>query len=378
MMKSFAKIILISFLSAIMGCLFMYAVLNLHPMAHGNAAASDLAAATVTSDRDAVVKAVKIISPAVVNIDTKAFRKVVNRTITPGDGFMREFFGDSIPFREYHEEIMPQKGMASGVIISSNGLILTNDHVVRGADEIIVTLGDKKQYKATLKGSDRISDIAILKIDANNLPVAAIGDSDSVEVGEWVIAVGNPYGYEHTVTVGVISGRKRHLSDSTKDYQDLLQTDAAINPGNSGGPLCDLDGRVIGINTAIVPFAQGIGFAIPINSVQKIRDVLIEKGKVSRPYIGIYMQEMTRELAEYLGTTYREGVLVMDVAPDGPAQKAGINKGDILLEVEKQKVKSPEEVRKLIQVKKIGDTVRLLVSTEKGQNVVSLKIGEMP
>jgi S1-C subfamily serine protease len=199
-----------------------------------------------------------------------------------------------------------------------------------------------------------------------------------VEVGEWVLAVGNPYGYDNTVTVGVISGRKRHLSDGSSDYQDLLQTDAAINPGNSGGPLVNLDGRVIGINTAIIPFAQGIGFAIPVNVVKNICAQLQTRGKVVRPYIGVYLQEFSRALADYLEVPFREGVLITGVMPGSPAEKGGLKKGAIVDEMDNRKVKTADDFRKAIQLHKVGDKVKLLVWSSGKQEVLTIIVGEMP
>jgi serine protease Do len=340
--------------------------------------ASEIAKAPITDDRNAVIKAVKMVSPSVVYIGTKVSRKSDRSSRDSMERFLREFFGNDAPLREYEERSAPSHGTASGVIISADGYILTNDHVVRGADEITVTLNDKRQFKGIIKGSDRISDIALVKIDASGLPVARLGDSDRVEVGEWVIAVGNPYGYDNTVTVGVISGRKRNLSDGSKEYQDLLQTDAAINPGNSGGPLANLDGEVIGINTAIIPFAQGIGFAIPVNAARKIEAQLQSKGKVVRPYVGIYMQEINDSIADYLRLPFKKGVLVSAVMQGSPAFSAGFQKGDVVLEVDGKKVEAPDEFRRVIQGHAIGDAIKVLVWRSGKQEVVNLKVGEMP
>ncbi|MHC9542495.1 MAG: S1C family serine protease [Vulcanimicrobiota bacterium] len=343
-----------------------------------SAAASELSRSPITDDRNAVINAVKKVSPSVVYIDTKVSRKSSRGSRDSMERFIREFFGNDIPFQEYEERTVPSHGTASGVIISADGYILTNDHVVRGADEITVTLNDKKQFKGIIKGSDRVSDIALVKIDASNLPVARLGDSDKVEVGEWVIAVGNPYGYDNTVTVGVISGRKRNLSDGSKEYQDLLQTDAAINPGNSGGPLVNLNGEVIGINTAIIPFAQGIGFAIPVNAARKIEAQLQAQGKVVRPYVGIYMQDIDDAIAGYLRLPFKKGVLISAVMQDSPAASAGIRKGDVVLEVDGKKVEAPDEFRRIIQSHGIGDAIRVLIWRSGKQEAVSLKVGEMP
>ncbi|MDQ7823837.1 MAG: trypsin-like peptidase domain-containing protein [Candidatus Eremiobacteraeota bacterium] len=380
MKQSIKTLFLVSFLSALTGCLLAWALylgpgcLEGRRLAYGQ----ERPPVRITDDRNAVIRAVKLISPAVVNIDTSSARKVTKSREFPAEKFFREFFGDSIPFNQYEEQIIPRKGKGSGVIISSDGYILTNDHVVRGADEILVTLSNKQQHKAVLKGADRVSDIAILKIEAKSLPVAKLGDSDRAEVGEWVIAVGNPYGYDHTVTAGVISGRGRNLSDGSKEYQDLLQTDAAINPGNSGGPLVNLDGEVIGINTAIMPFAQGIGFAIPINVARKIKDELATRGKISRPYMGVYMQELTPDLVDYLKLPFKEGIVVSGTVEGSPAESAGLRKGDVIQEIDRNRVKTADEIRKVVQSHKAGEEIRLLVWRSGKQEVVTVKIGEMP
>lgn len=380
MIKKLQNRAFMSIFSAIILCLIFFSVSqDENSLLKNTAYAETVNVAQITDDKNAVINAVKQISPSVVNIDTKSMKRFEQGSGNPQmDKFFKEFFGHEFFFREFGEQIIPQKGKGSGVIISADGLILTNDHVVRGADEVIVTLNDKKQYKGEIKGGDRISDIAIIKIKAENLPVAKLGNSDNVEVGEWVIAVGNPYGYDNTVTAGVISGRGRQLSDGVKEYQDLLQTDAAINPGNSGGPLVNLRGEVIGINTAIIPFAQGIGFAIPINLAKKIENELIVKGKVLRPYVGIMMQEMTPALAEYAGLKFKEGVIINSFVEGSPAEKANLKKGDIITEIDKQKVKTPDDVRSIIRSHKIGDELKFLVFRNGRYDAINVKVGEMP
>ncbi len=379
MKNLYLTIIIFALASALMASMGTYLLLESGGKhLASQASASELSRAQITDDRNAVINAVKKVSPSVVYIDTKMGRKNDRSSRDSMERFLREFFGNDVPLREYEERSAPSHGTASGVIISADGYIITNDHVVRGADEITVTLNDKRQFKGVVKGSDRVSDVALVKIDAKNLPVAKLGDSERVEVGEWVIAVGNPYGYDNTVTVGVISGRKRNLSDGSKEYQDLLQTDAAINPGNSGGPLVNLDGEVIGINTAIIPFAQGIGFAIPVNVAKKIEDQLQTKGKVVRPYVGIYMQDITDEIADYLKLPFKKGVLVSAVMQGSPAAMAGFQKGDVVIEVDGKKVEAPDEFRRIIQSHAIGDAIKALVWRSGKQEVVSLKVGEMP
>ena len=232
------------------------------------------------STANPVVPIVKKAAPAVVNIDVE---KTARRQVSPfpfdDDPFFKRFFGDG--FKEFSRSV-PMKGRGSGFIVSKEGLILTNNHVVDGVDKITVSLqlsdGSKKTYPAKLKGHDREYDLAVIKIDANEaLPVLELGDSDALEVGEFVVAIGNPFGFEQTVTAGVISAKNRSIHAQDVNFDDFLQTDAAINPGNSGGPLLDMNGKVVGINTAIIPYAQGLGFAIPVNKAKEIFSDLVEK-----------------------------------------------------------------------------------------------------
>ncbi len=325
---------------------------------------------------DAVVNAVKKLTPSVVYITT---RSVFNSGGVPPQvpEEFRWFFSE--PFN------MPQvrKGSGSGIIITSDGKILTNQHVIEGADQILVKVdtngsGRDRTYKAKVIGSDKLTDIAILKIDATNLKAAVLGDSDKTQIGEWVIAVGNPYGYEHTVTVGVLSAKGRDLTGMGREYPNLLQTDAAINPGNSGGPLANLKGEVIGVNTAIHRLGQGIGFAIPINRVKEIEKQLIANGRVIRPYIGIQMMEMDEAKAEYLDLPVVTGVLVYRVLSGSPADIAGLKRGDVILEVDGNKIDSPKDLQKAVRSHKVGDTVHLTVWRNKKKIKIKLKVAEMP
>jgi len=331
---------------------------------------------------EAVINAVKKLSPSVVYITTKSVfnpRKSIENQI-PQDipEEFRRFFLQ--PYDEPQERV----GSGSGIIISSDGVILTNQHVIEGADQIIVAIdkgdgGKEKTYKAKVIGVDKLTDIAVIKVDAEeDLPAATLGDSDKASIGEWVIAVGNPYGYEHSVTIGVLSAKGRDLSGMGREYPNLLQTDAAINPGNSGGPLANLNGEVIGVNTAIHRYGQGIGFAIPINRVKEIMKDLVDKGKVIRPYIGINMMEMDEAKAKYLEMPLVEGVLVYQTIPHSPADKAGLKRGDVILEVNGKKVNSPSELQKLVRAHKVGDTVKLKIWRDKRKHDIELKVEEMP
>jgi len=330
---------------------------------------SPSAQTTVFSEGNEITRAVEKISPSVVNIDTKVLKEIRR----PAGGFGR-FFG----YPSYETQIVPQQGQGSGVIVDPKGLILTNEHVIHGANEIMVTLSDERRVPGKIKGLDQLSDVAIIQIDASGLPAAEMGDSDRLRIGESVIAVGNPYQFQHTVTVGVLSGRGRSLSEQSKDFQDLLQTDAAINPGNSGGPLVNVNGEIIGINTAIVPYAQGIGFAIPINTAKNVMDQLLSKGKVSRPFIGIYMQDVNVQLAQYLGLPMTEGAIIVDVVPGSPAHSARLQKKDVVTEIGGKPVKTSEDVRKYLHSVKIGDAVPLTVWREGKTGRITIKVVEAP
>ena len=300
-----------------------------------------------------IPEATEKIMPSVVNIDTKSFTKVEQPVVN--------IFG--IP--AFRSQIVPQQGSGSGVLIDNSGLVLTNEHVIHGATEITVTFQNDESYSAYVKGADPISDIALLQIkfndkDNSDMQPAILGDSDKLRIGEPVIAVGSPYHFQQSVTYGVISARGRNLSDQSKDFQDLLQTDAAINPGNSGGPLVNLKGEVIGINTAIIPYAQGIGFSIPINTVKNIVSQLLENGKVIRPYIGISIQDLNRHLAEYLRYDgILKGAVVIGIAKGSPADDSDLRPKDIILKADGKDLSSSEELRKIIRNSKPGDVISL-------------------
>ncbi|MGI6226498.1 MAG: trypsin-like peptidase domain-containing protein [Peptococcales bacterium] len=329
-------------------------------------------AAHVFLGPDTIQNIVKETGPAVVKIETE---KKVQRQYDPffDDPFFRHFFGD--PFNTKPET---SRGLGSGFIISQDGYIVTNNHVVEGASKINVYLTSKKDpYQAKLIGADKQLDLAVLKIEAGNrLPFLEFGDTNKLEVGSWVIAIGNPYGLDHTVTVGVISAKGRPINIDGNEFKDLLQTDASINPGNSGGPLIDLHGKVIGINTAINAQAQGIGFAIPSSTVTQVLDQLIHDGKVKRPWLGVYMQPVTQEIADYFGLPKKEGVLISAVNENSPAQKAGLQRGDIILEYNKTKVNDPNQLKEQVMNTKIGENVILLVFRDGQTLFVPIKIAE--
>jgi len=315
------------------------------------------------------------VGPAVVNIDT--VRMVTTQFPSFEDPIFERFFGRD--FEEFRRAI-PQKGTGSGFIINQDGYVLTNEHVVRKADKIKVTLSDGREFDGEVIGSDVTSDMAIVKIKADHLPMVALGDSDKLRVGEIVVAIGNPYGLQQTVTMGVVSAKGRSIPTGIEGhvYKDFIQTDAAINPGNSGGPLLNTKGEVVGINTAIIPYAQGIGFAIPIKIAKKNIDDLINLGKVRRSWLGVYIQEVTPEIAEQFNLTEAKGVLVGDVIENSPAEETGIKTGDIIKKVNDEEVNSPEELQGKIGNIEIGKEANIEIVRNGKTISFVVKIGEMP
>ena len=337
---------------------------------------------TVKSLGQAFVEVAKKVQPAVVNITTE---KTV--TMRPWDRFGEDFFRGS-PFEDFfrgfgsprergREYQHKQRSGGSGVIVDKEGYILTNNHVVEGVDKVKVTLNDGREFSATMKGQDTRTDLAVLNIKAKDLPVANLGDSDKLEVGEWAIAIGSPFGLEHTVTVGVISAKGRS-GLGTGTYEDFIQTDASINPGNSGGPLINIDGEVIGINAMIIQPGTGIGFAIPINMAKQILNDLIKHGKVVRPWLGISAQDLTAEMMEHFKVKEKEGVLVAQVYPGTGAEKAGLSSGDIIRSVDDKPVKNVNELVKEIQKKKVGQTVRLAIIRDGKPTTIEVTTTAMP
>jgi len=315
------------------------------------------------------------VGPAVVNIDTVRMVKQGSPFFSQ-DPIFRQFFGEQ--FKDYSRTI-PQKGTGSGFIISQEGYILTNEHVVHKAEKIKVTLSDGRKFTGKLIGSDLDSDIAIVKIDSDDLPIVTLGDSDKLRVGEIVVAIGNPYGLQQTVTMGVVSAEGRSIPVEEHTYRNFIQTDTAINPGNSGGPLLNTKGEVVGINTAIIPYAQGIGFAIPINIPKKNIDELIKLGKVRRSWLGVYIQEVTPEIAKQFDLPEdAKGVLVGDVVKDSPAEKTGIKRGDIIMKVNEKEVNSTGELQDKIRDIDIDKKASIEVLRDGKSINFIVKIGEMP
>jgi serine protease Do len=316
------------------------------------------------------------VSPAVVNISTSQVVKFDRPR-------MRSPFGQQDPFDEFYNNFfgrMPKeqkrKSLGSGFIVSPDGYILTNNHVVEKADEVTVTLLDKEEFKAKVVGSDPKIDIALIKIDAKKkLTYVALGDSDRLDVGEWVVAIGNPFGLGHTVTAGIVSAKGRIIGSGP--YDDFIQTDASINPGNSGGPLFNLKGEVVGINTAIIQGGQGIGFATPIQLAKSVLDQLKDKGKVTRGWLGVYIQPLTPETAENLGLSGRRGALVSDVTSGGPAEKAGIRSGDVIIGFNGKEIRDEHELPQAVAATKPGKSVEVRLLREGKEMVIPVTITEM-
>jgi serine protease Do len=271
----------------------------------------------------------------------------------------------------------PQRGVGSGVIVDSHGFVLTNHHVIERADEIEVTLADGRTFRGIVIGRDPKTDLAVVKVDADQeLPAATLGDSDNVKVGQWAIAIGNPFGLGHSLTVGVISGIGRgELGLST--FEDYIQTDASINPGNSGGPLLNIGGEVIGINTAINPIGRGIGFAIPINMAKEVMQQLVENGRVVRGYLGVVIQTLSPELASKFEVDEHGGVLVGDILRGSPAEYAGLKRGDVILDFAGRPVHKMQELQRLVASTRPGTPIRLRVLRDRQEQLVALEIGEL-
>jgi len=310
------------------------------------------------------------VKPGVVNISTvRVIKESQDQFYYPfNDEFFRKFFG--VPQGSFKST-----SLGSGFVVDKRGYILTNNHVVEKADQITVKLSNHKEYKAKVVGTDSETDVAVIKIDAPDLTALVLGDSDALNVGDWVIAVGSPFGLEQTVTQGIISAKGRIIGAGP--YDNFLQTDAAINPGNSGGPLVDMNGNVIGVNSAIASNTggyEGVGFAIPINMAKKIYTDLVKTGKVVRGWLGVGIQELTPGLAKHFKV--KEGVLISQVYKDGPAWKAGLKTGDVVAEYQGKKVTSPRDLQEMTADTEVGTEVKLSIVRDGSQQEITVKIGE--
>ena len=341
-------------------------------------------ATAVIGSHSFVTAAVNRVGSAVVRIDTE---RTITRRNEPmmEDPFFRRFFGDSFPQQSPTEQL---RGLGSGFILDKSGVILTNAHVVDKADKVTVRLKDGRTFEGKVKGIDEVTDLAVVKINAGkDLPVAPLGDSSNVEVGDWAIAVGNPLGFDNTVTLGIVSTLKRSsaqvgISDKRLDF---IQTDAAINPGNSGGPLLNGLGEVIGINTAIRADAMGIGFAIPIDKAKAIATQLQRDGKVAHPYLGVQMVTLTPELAKQNNTDPNsmfaipevKGVLVMRVVPNSPAATAGIRRGDVIVQIDNKAITSAEQLQGVVEDSTLGQALQVKVQRVNQTQILSVRTAEL-
>ncbi|MEO8894034.1 MAG: HhoA/HhoB/HtrA family serine endopeptidase [Coleofasciculaceae cyanobacterium] len=324
------------------------------------------------------------VGPAVVRIDS-------SRTVTSqvpeafNNPLFRQFFGDQVP-TEPQKRV--ERGEGSGFIISNNGQILTNAHVVDGSNTVKVTLKDGRSFQGKVMGVDPVTDVAVVKIDASNLPTVPMGNSDQLKPGEWAIAIGNPLGLDNTVTTGIISATGR--SSSSVGIPDkrvqFIQTDAAINPGNSGGPLLNASGQVIGMNTAILQGAQGLGFAIPINTARRIASQLVAKGKVQHPYLGVQMVTLTPELKKNINSDPNaglsvdedQGILIAKVMPNSPAAKAGLRAGDVIQKINGQSVKDAEGVQTAVESSQVGNSLQVGVRRNQKDLTVAVRASDVP
>jgi serine protease Do len=321
------------------------------------------------------------VSPAVVNIRTEKVAKGTGRVYRH---FNRKPFSQDDPFNEFFDKFFgddPQRehrlqSLGSGFIIDKQGYIVTNNHVVENADKIKVILKDGKEFEATVIGLDPKTDLALIKVEAKqNLPCVKFGNSKNLKVGQWVVAIGSPFGLEQTVTAGIVSAKGRVIGSGP--YDNFIQTDASINPGNSGGPLLNMEGEVIGINTAIIASGQGIGFAIPIDLAEGIIDQLKVHGTVTRGFLGVSIQNISKELAKYFNIDDGKGVLVVEVVPGGPADSAGILAKDIILEVNSRKVENSRALSGLIAETAVGKTLEVLVLRDGLKTKLTVEIGRM-
>jgi serine protease Do len=366
-------------------------VMEANGTVHG---AGSSVAVTVAKDNDPGVERVSFtdgfapvvqpVLPAVVNIHASKIVKMSQQQMPfMNDPMFRQFFGQQFGPQSQEPQQQREHSLGSGVIVSPDGYILTNNHVVDGASDIKVSLKDKREFKAQVVGTDPKTDIAVLKIPATGLTAITFGDSSKMQIGDFVLAIGDPFSIGETVTMGIVSATGRGLGGAIEDYEDFIQTDAAINPGNSGGALINVHGDLIGINTAIMTGEEGggnegVGFAIPINMARGIMEQLVKNGKVSRGYIGVGIEAVTPDLAKAFGMETPEGALVGEVEPDSPGSKAGLQRGDIILSVNGQPVSDERDLRLRIAAMSPGQTVKLEIVRNGQKQTVSVTLAEFP
>ena len=333
---------------------------------------------------DGFAPVVQPVLPAVVNIHASKIVKMSQQQMPfMNDPMFRQFFGQQFGPQSQEPQQQREHSLGSGVIVSPDGYILTNNHVVDGASDIKVSLKDKREFKAQVVGTDPKTDIAVLKIPATGLTAITFGDSSKMQIGDFVLAIGDPFSIGETVTMGIVSATGRGLGGAIEDYEDFIQTDAAINPGNSGGALINVHGDLIGINTAIMTGEEGggnegVGFAIPVNMARGIMEQLVKNGKVSRGYIGVGIEAVTPDLAKAFGMETPEGALVGEVEPDSPGSKAGLQRGDIILSVDGQPVSDERDLRLRIAAMSPGRTVKLEIVRNGQKQTVSVTLAEFP
>ncbi|MEW6324914.1 MAG: DegQ family serine endoprotease [Nitrospirota bacterium] len=336
----------------------------------------------INGDDQLFVRVAEATTPSVVNISTS--RTIKGRRGAPSpffnDPFFERFFGEDF-FRQFEQpQSRREQSLGSGVIVDPNGYIVTNNHVIAQADEIKVLLSDKREFTGKMVGTDPKTDVAVIKIEAKNLPTIPWGDSTGLKVGEYVLAIGNPFGLNQTVTMGIVSAVGR-ANVGIADYEDFIQTDAAINPGNSGGALVNSRGELIGVNTAIFSRSggyMGIGFAVPSNMVRLVMTSLIKEGKVVRGWLGVSIQEVTSELAKQFDVKEGRGALVSDVLKDTPAERAGLKRGDVIIRYNAREVSNASQLRNLVAETPVGEKVRVLVIRDKREKELEVKIDEQP
>ena len=380
-------------LGAGIGTTASYLVENGNSPFHRSIAASSTGIASVPSQSKTalsatnpnfITKVVQQVGPAVVRIDaTRTVQSQLPEAFK--DPFFRQFFGNQIPLPPSQQV---QHGVGSGFIINADGNIITNAHVVEDTDTVQVTLKDGRTFQGEVLGTDPVTDVAVVKIDTHNLPTVTLANSDKIQPGEWAIAIGNPLGLDNTVTAGIISatGRSSSQAGIPDKRIDFIQTDAAINPGNSGGPLLNEQGEVIGMNTAIIDGAQSIGFAIPINTVQHIADQLTVKGQAEHPYLGIQMLTLTPQIKEEINSNPNsglsvdedQGILVAKVMPNSPAAKAGLRAGDVIYQVNGQKIKNAGELQKLVEESQIGGDLQIELRRRGAEQAITVHPGKFP
>lgn len=364
-----------AFFVMILMAIVLLVVLGFHPVSDAKAKSRNLL--TVPEGFSSLAE---MVSPSVVNIRTIKIVKGGGRVFRH---FSRSPFGKDDPFYDFFDKFFgedrqrdfKQRSLGSGFIIDKEGYIVTNNHVVENADKIKVKLNNGKEFDAEIVGRDSNTDIALIKIKLwRNLPVAKIGDSDTLKVGQWVVAIGSPFGLEHTVTAGIVSAKGRVIGSGP--YDDFIQTDASINPGNSGGPLINMDGEVVGINTAIIAGGQGIGFAIPINLAKRIVNQLKNNGEVTRGWLGVAIQDITSELAEYYGLEDGKGVLVSEVFSGDPADEAGIKPNDIIFEINGKRIETGRDLTGMIAEIRVGKRVKVKILRNGKKKTFEVKIAK--